>query len=725
MIFFNQMKIRWKLISAFGLILFITIGALIFSIVRLNNLGSQVDKTGKLIEKYGKRTDSLYHAVQWGYPALREAQSVTTYIKSDDPDEQYTLFKRFENAGKEFKRINKLVKKSASTADELKRIEKLEELEKKFQSEAINIIVTRDGEGEYGEETREALPKFNKAEKTFIGAIEEFVKFERNSMEEIQQESDVLISTVNAAASKAITITIFVTFFALLIGVLISLVLARIISKPIYNVVDLAKNIAAGDLTKKAEVQSSDEMGEMAQSFNDMIQRLGEMVRSIQEASTKISTVSDQTSFAAIELNSGAETQASSIESTSSSIEEMNASMGEIAKGTSSLTNQISDASSSIIEIVASIEEIADISEDLSSTVDQASSSITEMAVSISEITNHTSQLSSYAADTASSVTQINTTIKEVENSIKTSAELSEANARDAEAGGEAVKTTIQSMEKIQETVQNTARAIKTLGEKSIAIGDIINLIVEIAEETSLLSLNASIIAAQSGEHGKGFAIVANQIKQLSKKTKGYTTEIGGLIDPVQVEVAKAVESMESGASIVEEGVKLSRLAGDALDKILLSAKSTMNMLEQIKKASAEQLTRGHQANESMEKTTHMLTQVYSAIEEQDKGSKYIAKATEKMKDGARQVKDTTKKQIYEGGKIQLAIEKITGATRLIDKATQEQAKGSNQLLNTVEETRSITAGNMSSVKEMKKFAEVLGHQVEVLEKVASTFKVS
>ncbi|MBE9503635.1 MAG: HAMP domain-containing protein [Proteobacteria bacterium] len=719
--FFNQMKLQWKLVSAFGLILLVTIGSMTFTITRLISLASQVDITGKLIEKYGQRSDTLYYAVQWGYPALREGQSITTYIMSDDPDEQSSLFEKFGKAGKEFKRINKLVKESATTPDELKRIEKLEALEKKFQAEAINIITIRDGEGEYGPETREEVNNFNKVESEFIKAIEEFVEFEKNYMEENQQESNAVISTVNAAASKAITITIFISFLAIVIGVLISLVLARVISKPIHAVVALAKKIAAGDLTQKAEVLSSDEMGEMAQSFNDMIERLGGMVKNIQEASTKISTISDQTAVAATELNSGAE----SIESASSSIEEMNSAIGEIARGTSDLTKQASDASSSIIEIVASIEDIADISEGLSSTVDQSSSSITEMASSISEITGHASQLSLYATETASSVSQIDATIREVENSIKISAELSEANASDAEAGGETVKMTIQSMEKIQETVQNTAMAIKILGEKSLAIGDIINLIVEIAEEINLLSLNASIIAAQSGEHGKGFAIVASHIKQLSKKTKGYTTEIGGLIKPVQIEVAKAVESMESGASNVEEGVKLSRLAGEALDKMLLSAKSTMDMLEHISRASTEQLRGSKQANESMEKTTQMLTQVYKAIEKQNMGNEYITKATEEMKDAARQVKDTTKKQSQEGEKVQLTIEEITGVTRIIDKATQEQAKGSTQLLKAMEETKSITAGNMSTVKDMKKFAEVLGNQVEALEKAVSTFKVS
>lgn len=498
----------------------------------------------------------------------------------------------------------------------------------------------------------------------------------------------------------------------------------RMIFKPLICIGKNLEAVASGDLTGNLTVGSSDEIGKMAATVNGMTANLRGMVKDIIDTSSKVASASTQISSVAEELASGSEIQKASMDKTSSTIEEMNVSIGETAANTSNLSVTAEEASSSTLEIAASIDEVAKISEELSYTVEEVSSSISEMAASVKEIAGHASHLSTYTADTAAAVSQINASIKEVENNLKVSANLSEATAGDAEAGMEAVKKTIDGMKRIKETVDDAAEVSRRLGAKSEDIGNILNVINDVAEQVNLLALNAAIIAAQAGEHGKGFAVVADEIKGLANRTTASTKEIAALIKSVQQEAANAVKSAEAGGKSVETGVNLSQLAGEALEKILSSANSSRQMVEQIARASAEQLKGSQQASEAMEKISDMISKVYKAIEDQEKGSAYIAMAAEKMKDAATQSTRATKEQSRGGELISKAIENISGTVNSINRATQEQAKGSREVVKAVEEIKGIAEGNVNNIKIMRDAAGTLISQIDILENAVRTFKV-
>lgn len=498
----------------------------------------------------------------------------------------------------------------------------------------------------------------------------------------------------------------------------------RIIIKPLGHMADHLNSVATGNLVAEIKVESSDEIGKMAATVNGMTANLRGMVKDIIDTSSRVASASAQISSATEELAAGSEIQKASIDKTSSTIEEMSGSIGETAANTSKLSVTAEEASSSTLEIAASIDEVAKISEELSYTVEEVSSSISEMAASVKEIAGHASHLSTYTTDTAAAVSQINASIKEVENNLNISANLSEATASDAEAGMEAVKKTIDGMKMIKETVDDAAEVIRRLGAKSEDIGNILNVINDVAEQVNLLALNAAIIAAQAGEHGKGFAVVADEIKGLANRTTASTNEIAALIKSVQQEAANAVKSAEAGGKSVETGVNLSQLAGEALEKILSSANSSRQMVEQIARASAEQLKGSQQASEAMEKISDMISKVYKAIEDQEKGSAYIAMAAEKMKDAATQSKRATKEQSKGGELISKAIENISGTVNSINRATQEQARGSREVVKAVEEIKGIAEGNVNNIKIMRDAAGTLISQIDILENAVRTFKV-
>src|SRR5262249_32950284 len=148
-----------------------------------------------------------------------------------------------------------------------------------------------------------------------------------------------------------------------------------------------------------------------------------------------------------------------------------------------------------------------------------------------------------FAVDTSASMTQMSASIAQVETNAARSYELALSTANAAESGMRAVRETIEGMEQVRRSVAQSNAVVARLGERPGAIGKILSVIEDIAEQTNLLALNAAILAAAAGEHGKGFSVVAAQIRDLSERTAASTREIGGLIHSVQEEVGNALRA--------------------------------------------------------------------------------------------------------------------------------------------------------------------------------------
>ncbi|MCK4739281.1 MAG: DUF3365 domain-containing protein [Deltaproteobacteria bacterium] len=542
----------------------------------------------------------------------------------------------------------------------------------------------------------------------------------RNAMTFIETNSSTLLAKMNTITSlyqelsenaiylfewvQLITLTII-----LLSSFLVFLFFSRFIVRPLEATRDSLHSIALGDLSgNNITVKSNDELGDVVSSLNLMTTNLREVTGEVRVTSKEFNSISSEINTTVDELSLNSSEQISAVKKTSSAMIHMDSSITEIAKNTDNLSKTAEDTSSAVLEIAASIDEVAKISEELSLTVEEVSSSISEMAFSVKEITGHTSNLSAYASDTASAISEIDASIREVEINIKNSARLSEATATNAGDGREAVLKTSEAMENINITVEEVASVIKRFVEKAISVGEILKVINEMAEQTNLLSLNAAIIAAQAGEHGKGFAVVSDEIKDFSDRTASSIKQIEKLIRSVQLEATNAVKSVEAVGKSVETGVTLSNNAANSLEKILSSANSSSQMVEHIAKANSEQLKGSRQVTEAMEKITDMLSKVYRAIEDQEKGSSYIAKAAEQMMDAASQVRKATKEQSRGGELIARGVENISVMTNTINKSTQEQARGSRVIVRTVNNVQTSTEKNVANIKKIRSATQEL-----------------
>jgi twitching motility protein PilJ len=152
------------------------------------------------------------------------------------------------------------------------------------------------------------------------------------------------------------------------------------------------------------------------------------------------------------------------------------------------------------------------------------------------------------------------------------------------------VRDTLEGMQRIRSSVQATAKRIKALGDRSLEISEIVNVINDITEQTNLLALNAAIEAARAGEAGRGFAVVADEVRKLAEHSRAATKDIAALIKAIQAETNDAVIVMEEGTKEVEIGAKLADQAGRALDAISTVVRQSAELVQEISLASKQQV---------------------------------------------------------------------------------------------------------------------------------------
>ncbi|MFA6902259.1 MAG: methyl-accepting chemotaxis protein [Gallionellaceae bacterium] len=165
-----------------------------------------------------------------------------------------------------------------------------------------------------------------------------------------------------------------------------------------------------------------------------------------------------------------------------------------------------------------------------------------------------------------------------------------------------------------------------SLGHRSDQIGQIVNVIKDIAEQTNLLALNAAIEAARAGEQGRGFAVVADEVRKLAERTATATAEISQMISAIQSETVNAVTTMEKGSAEVNDGVALVNQAGQSLQNINSSVKRVVQMIEQISDATRSQSEATNEITQRVEHIAEMAKENTSSVDETTQASRDLQK---------------------------------------------------------------------------------------------------
>jgi methyl-accepting chemotaxis protein len=239
------------------------------------------------------------------------------------------------------------------------------------------------------------------------------------------------------------------------------------------------------------------------------------------------------------------------------------------------------------------------------------------------------------------------------------------------------VGATIDGIARIRDLTRESKDALEDLAERIGEIGNIATVIGGISDETNLLSLNAAIIAAQAGQHGKAFAVVADQVKTLARRTTVSTQEIERLIADVQTRSAKTKDAMQSGIQAVEDGVSRSRVAGEALEAIRSAAREASGRVAEIARAADEQARNSKYVADAARRTSEHVQQISAAKSEQARaGDQLLQNATASL-EMCKQMSHATEEQRASGRYITSNTESITEMIRSIQQSTRSQERAS------------------------------------------------
>lgn len=376
----------------------------------------------------------------------------------------------------------------------------------------------------------------------------------------------------------------------------------------------------------------------------------------------------------------------------------INTLINELETTFSSLLNKREAYSRNVFNLKTAINSLADgtsniasASESVMSSVDDTSSSVTRISVAIDQVTRNLDYLADNVDKSVSAMEEINATIKNVERSSAISHQVSAEVRLQAETGSDVVRQTIASLAEIQNSVDLSFDSIKRLVENSSRIDGIIEVINEITKRTNLLALNASIIAAQAGEYGRSFGVVADEIRNLSLQTGRSTEEITGIIEEIMHDSRHAADNISSTKNFVAKGVTLGQQTGSALQVILDSSLRAMEMTEEIKLATEEQAKSVQLITQSIEDVSSMTSQIFNASKEQANATRTIVRSVDSIKEMSQQMVNATGRQVSDGNEIKTSVEDVSRMVIEIFENIEMRRKQSLAVITEMETMKEVT----------------------------------
>jgi len=340
-------------------------------------------------------------------------------------------------------------------------------------------------------------------------------------------------------------------------------VLSTRVLKPVGELARFSERFASGDARARAEVDSNDDFGFIAENCNRAVARVAHAATNQQAQDSLQRSITDL-------LNT----------------------INQVARGDLAIRGKVTnDALGNVVDSVNfMLDNFTKVLERVRKAAIDVSTSANQILNAADEMTAGATQQDQEITNTSSAVEELTVSMKQVSNNAEASAEAARRALDAAEQGNRAVSDTLEGMQRIRASVQATAKKIKSLGDRSLEISEIINVINDITEQTNLLALNAAIEAARAGEAGRGFAVVADEVRKLAEHSRSATKDIAALIKAIQAETNEAVVVMEDGTREVEVGAGLADQAGKALEAISSVVRQSAELVQEISLASKQQV---------------------------------------------------------------------------------------------------------------------------------------
>ena len=415
--------------------------------------------------------------------------------------------------------------------------------------------------------------------------------------------------------------------------------------------------VAEGDLTRKVNLKTvtltgggDDEMGRMVSSFDRVQQEVSVAADSLGAMISQLQRVVGQVRDAAehvAETSHGLEAVGTEA---GQEVEHAALAARHVAEGATAQAASAEHTRQLVQQLLGAIEQVSSGASNQARTVDKATQTAAQLVAGVEQVATRSSDVASATAQTRAT----------------------------AQQGAAAVRQTVTGMDDIKTTVTQAVGTVQELGGLGTRIGAVVETINEIAEQTNLLALNAAIEAARAGEHGRGFAVVADEVRKLAERSQRETKEIAQLIREVQDGTQEAVDSMARGAERVEAGSAQAAQAGRALEEILRSVEETASQVVEIAAATQEMAARGRDVTDAIDLIAQEAAGFHTTSSEMADSADGVGQAIEEI---ALVASDTT-----------AATNEVSAATSDTSERVDEMRKKASDLAATAEQLRSLVS---------------------------------
>ena len=447
---------------------------------------------------------------------------------------------------------------------------------------------------------------------------------------------------VNVMALSGVALVILV--------ILISIMASRTIVAPINRLTKIANEIAGGHVDQQISYVQDDEVGKLAESFRGLISYLRDMVEVANRLADGDLTVNLVPRSSQDALGDALLHMLVSLREVISNVAESANSVNEAAAHLARASELTGEAAG---QVVSTVQNVAQGIDEQTRGVSKTSSAVEQMSWAIEGVAIGAHEQSRAIGKASEVAAQISTAIQQVTSNAEMVMHDSSEAARHSRDGASTVNEMIVGMEAIRSKVALSATRVSEMGTRSEEIGAIVETINDIASQTNLLALNAAIEAARAGEQGKGFAVVADEVRKLAERSSLATKEIGGLIKNIQKTVSDAVNAMNESAGEVEAGVNRANSAGQALGEILSSAESVDKQADLAGQAAAK-------VSQAAAELVDAVDAVSAVIEANTTATEKMANNSNELTEAIDHIAEVSKENGESVGEVSVSMKKVS-----------------------------------------------------------------
>ena len=522
-----------------------------------------------------------------------------------------------------------------------------------------------------------------------------------------------------------LTISLYQLIMLFVVGVIMMFLFNKNIKKPVYEINRTIERVTLGDLSTVVPDLGDNEIGSIAKGIAFLAERLSLTVSRLNSTAVNVSAAIKQVDMTYKNAIAGTTRQTSAVKDIVKTLHNANKVQSDVGDSAEKLASLSTENVSSLIELKATAEEIASNTQRLFKATEDSYSVVAQMTHNAKAISKNAGEALSAVEDTSASIEEIGASVREVEDHARESSKMAEqVKEITSDIGMLSIVNAVEGMDKISSEVKESSDIVQRLGARSADIEKVLSVIKDVTEQTNLLSLNAAILAAQAGEYGKSFSVVADEIRALSERTASSTREIGGIVKTIQQDIRDAVFSIDSASAKVEEGNGLVIKVGDALKEILTASEYSTEMTKAIERATEEQSLGLRQVTAAIEDIRKMMHSVAKATSEQDNALSYLLEGVGEVKEVADLSKRGTEEQAIGtrgiSKNLELANEKITG----INEAVLNHNKLNESIVLAIEQISNIGVSTVKDMEEVSLSLNALFEEIGVLKKEMEVFKI-